>query len=250
MEKILAQKVCLITGASRGLGREIGLNLGRRGATIAVHFHQSKAAAQDLCQEIEDLGGKASAFQADATQTQALDHMLEEITERLGAINILVNNVGPYVDTPFLELSLTDYDHVMAGNLRATFLLSQQLGLLMKERGAGQIINIAATDAFHRSHSVYGLAKAALIHLTEAIALELAPEVCVNAIAPDLIADNEDMSAEFAREAVAATPSGRLVSRAEVAEMTYLFCTPAFRNVTGQTLVMDGGRSIPRINSG
>ena len=89
----------------------------------------------------------------------------------------------------------------------------------MKAREQGQIINIAATDSFHRSHSIYGLAKSGVIYLTEALALELAPHVRVNAIAPDLIADNEDMSAELESQAIAGTPLKRLVTRTEEAEM-------------------------------
>jgi NAD(P)-dependent dehydrogenase (short-subunit alcohol dehydrogenase family) len=112
------------------------------------------------------------------------------------------------------------------------------------------IINIAATDFFHRSHSIYGLAKEGVVHLTGALALELAPEVRVNAIAPDLLADNEEMTPDFTQQAVAATPLARLVTRAEVAEMVCLLCTPAFDIVTGQTIVMDGGRSIPRLALG
>ena len=246
----LTGRVCLITGAARSLGREIAWTLGRNGSMIAVHYHRSKAAALELCEQLSRLGIEALAFQADVTRADEVEAMLVEIGERLEAVDILVNNVGPYVDTAFLELPLAEFDRVMAGNVRATFLLSQRLGRAMKERGEGHIINIAATDAFHRSHSVYGLAKAGVLHLTEAMALELAPEVRINAIAPDLIADNEDMTPEFARAAVAATPLGRLVRRAEVARMVHLLCTPAFHGMTGQTLVMDGGRSIPRMVGG
>ena len=128
-------------------------------------------------------------------------------------------------------------------------MLSQAIGRRMKERGHGHIINIAATDMFHRSHSVYGLSKSGVVYLTEALALELAPEVRINAIAPDLIADNEDMSPDddFLKQAIAGTPLKKLVTRAEIAEMACLLCTSAFNSVTGQTIVMDGGRSIPRI---
>jgi NAD(P)-dependent dehydrogenase (short-subunit alcohol dehydrogenase family) len=150
------------------------------------------------------------------------------------------------VDTPFLDLPLADFERIMNGNLRATFLATQHAGKQMKARGSGCIVNIAATDAFNRNCSVYGLAKAGIIYLTEAMALELAPEVRVNAIAPDLIADNEDMSTELVEDAVSATPMARLVTRAEVAHMVYLLCAAPIGIVTGQTIVMDGGRSIPR----
>ena len=136
------------------------------------------------------------------------------------------------------------------GNVRSTFLMSQAVGKDMKERGRGHIINIAATDVFHRSHSVYGMAKAGVVYLTEAMALELAPEVRIYALAPDLIADNEGMEPDFVKQAVAGTPLRRLVTRAEIAEMVCLLCTPAFDMVTGQTIVMDGGRSLPRIAVG
>jgi NAD(P)-dependent dehydrogenase (short-subunit alcohol dehydrogenase family) len=145
---------------------------------------------------------------------------------------------------------LEDFDLVMDGNVRATFLLSQRVGRQMRARGAGRIVNIAATDYRHRSHGIYGLAKGGVIYLTEALALELAPNVSVFALAPDLIADNEDMTPDFVARAVTATPMRRLVTRTEVAAMVALLCTSAFDMMTGQTLVMDGGRSLPRMADG
>jgi NAD(P)-dependent dehydrogenase (short-subunit alcohol dehydrogenase family) len=118
----------------------------------------------------------------------------------------------------------------------------------MKANGRGHIVNIAATSAFNVSGSVYSLAKAGVVHLTEAFALDLAPEVRVNAIAPDLIAENEDNPPGLAEETIAATPLGRLVSRIEIGMMVCLMCSSAFDFVTGQTILMDGGRSIRQAN--
>jgi 3-oxoacyl-[acyl-carrier protein] reductase len=115
--------------------------------------------------------------------------------------------------------------------------------------GAGRIVNLGASDYRHRSHGVYGLAKGGVVCQTEALELELAPAVAVLAVAPDLIADNEDMTPDFAARAVAATPMRRLVTRAEVAALVALLCTPAFDMLAGRTLVMDGGRSILRMAS-
>jgi NAD(P)-dependent dehydrogenase (short-subunit alcohol dehydrogenase family) len=244
---LLAGKVCLVTGASRGLGATIARTLAGQGASVAIHYHRAQQAAQTLCAEVTAAGGAALAVQADLCDAASLAPLVTTVTERLGAIDILVNNVGPYVDTPFLDLDLADFDRVMDGNVRATFLLSQLVGRAMHARGAGRIINIAATDYRHRSHSVYGLAKGGVVYLTEALALELAPAVPVFALAPDLIADNEDMTPDFAARAVAATPMRRLVTRAEVAALVGLLCTPACDMLTGQTLIMDGGRSLPRI---
>lgn len=246
----LSGKVCLITGASRTLGAEIARRMAAYGTHVVVNYHQAQEAALALSEALVALGVKALPFQADVSQPEEVARLIADTVAQLGPIDILVNNVGPYVDTPFLDLSLADFDRILAGNIRATFLLSQAVGRQMKAQGRGHIINIAATDLFHRSHSIYGLAKSGVVYLTEAMALELAPEVHINAIAPDLIADNEEMSPDFTQRSIAGTPLGRLVTRAEIAEMVSRLCTAAFDSITGHTLVMDGGRHIPRIAMG
>jgi NAD(P)-dependent dehydrogenase (short-subunit alcohol dehydrogenase family) len=255
---LLRGKVCLITGASRGLGVEIARTAAAQGARVAVNYHRSADAAQALCAALNagaDAGTAADAaalpFQADVSEPGDVERLVDTVWETLGPIDVLVNNAGPYVDTPFLELSVADFDHVLATNLRATFLVTRAAGRRMKARGRGHVVNIAATDVFHRSHSVYGLAKAGVVYLTEAMARELAPEVRVNAVAPDLIAENEDMDPGLAERAAAATPQGRLVGRMEIAEAVCLLCAaPAFDMMTGRTIVLDGGRSLPRIAAG
>ena len=249
-EHALRGKVCLITGASRTLGATIARAMAANGAQVAINYHQSATAADALCAELSAMGVKSVAIGADVTEPAQVEQLLTATEQQLGPIDMLVNNVGPYVDTPFLDLPLADFDRILAGNVRATFLLTQAVGRLMKGRGNGNIINIAATDVFHRSHSIYGLAKQGVVHLTEAMALELAPEVRLNAIAPDLIADNEEMTADFTARSIGGTPMQRLVTRAEVAQLVCLLCTPAFAMMTGQTLVLDGGRAIPRIAFG
>ena len=247
----LKDKVCLISGASRALGAEIARRFATYGAHVAVNYHRSQDDARALCQELGAAGVRAISLQADVSQAEDAERLVHQTRQQLGPIDILVNNVGPYIDTPFINLAVADFDRILAGNIRATFLLSQLVGRQMKEQKRGHIINIAATDTFHRSHSIYGLAKSGVIHFTEAMALDLAPEVTINAVAPDLIADNEDMtSAEFVEQAIVATPLQKLVTRAEIAEMVCFMCTPLFQSVTGQTIVMDGGRSIARIANG
>lgn len=250
IREALAGKVCLVTGASRALGATIAKTLAGYGAIVAVNYLQAEEAARKVCKEINTAGGTALPFQADVSNAEQAANLVAVIWDTLGPLSLLVNNAGPFVETPFLELPVSDFDQILATNVRATFLMSQATGRRMKANGAGHLLNIAATDYRHRSHSVYGLAKAGVVHLTEAFARELAPEVRVNALAPDLIADNEGMEAGFVQKAVEATPLRRLVTRAEIAEMVCLLCTPAFDIVVGQTLVMDGGRSIPRIAMG
>jgi NAD(P)-dependent dehydrogenase (short-subunit alcohol dehydrogenase family) len=224
--------------------------MAREGAHLAINFNQSETAAQNLCVELRKLGVRAYPIQADVTKSKQVSDLVDSTLTHYGHIDILVNNVGPYVDTPFIDLKTSDFDSIISGNLRSSFLMCQRVGKLMVERGHGQIINIAATDYKNRSHSVYGLAKAGVIYLTEAFALELAPEVRIHAVAPDLIADNEDMSIELVNQATAATPMGRLVTRDEIARVVSLLCTEPFAMSTGQTVILDGGRSIPRIANG
>ena len=240
----LEGRVCLVTGASRALGASIARTLARRGAGVAVNYNRSAGAAADLCEELRALGSRAEPFNADVGDAAQASRMVAGVWERFGRIDVLVNNAGPYVDDPYLDLDVAGFDHVMATNVRATYAVTRAAGARMKESGGGCVINIAATSAFQGTHGVYGLAKAGVVHLTRQLAVELAPEIRVNCLAPGLIADNEGMDPKKVGEVVAGTPLGRLVSRAEIAEALYLLCGPAFESVTGQTILMDGGHSI------
>ena len=152
----LQGKVCLITGGARTLGAAIARRLAHAGAHVAIHYHQSADAAQDLYAELSALGVRTAAIGADVTQPEDVARLVADTWASFGAVDILVNNVGPYLDTPFLELTLADFDRIWAGNVRATFLVTQAIGRRMKARGYGQIINIAATDYVHRSYSMFG----------------------------------------------------------------------------------------------
>jgi NAD(P)-dependent dehydrogenase (short-subunit alcohol dehydrogenase family) len=240
-----------VTAGSRALGAAIAREAACHGAAVAVNYHRSEAEARALCREIESAGGKAVPLQADVTDETQARRLLDASWEALGGLDILVNNYGPWTATPFTALTSGDYDRIMEGNVRTAFLLGRDVGLRMRESGeAGQtgigvIVNIAATDAFERGRSVYGLAKAALVHLTEALAVELAPQVRVLAVAPGLIADNEDMTAAVVEAELVHTPLKRLVTRDEIAQVVCALCGPAFASVTGETIRMDGGARIP-----
>jgi NAD(P)-dependent dehydrogenase (short-subunit alcohol dehydrogenase family) len=252
LEKDLSGKHALVSGASRKLGRTICLTLAGYGVNVAVNYNQSAADAQELVSRVEAMGCRASALQADLRSSEQAISLVDAAWDRHGPIDFLINNLGTYDDRLFLDMPADVFDDIMSTNVRATYLLARAAGPRMKERGTGCIVNVAAADAYHRSHSVYGLAKQGVLYLTEALALELAPEVRVNAVAPDLMADNEDLdpSSDFARKSVSATPLGRLVRRDEVARMICLLCSSGFEFVTGQAIGMDGGRSIPRIAFG
>ena len=244
---VLAGKVALVTGSSSGAGVAIALELARHGATIAVHCRSAIDDARAVVQRITAGGGTAAAFQADLALAEAPSALVAEVEQAFGSIQVLVNNAGPFADAPFRTLKLSAWDHVMSANLRAPYLLAQRVAPGMEQRGWGRIINLGATSGFVRTHSVYGLAKAALLHLTESLALELAPAITVNAVVPSQIASaRTDTMAVYKAAAIDGTPLGRLVTEAEIGRMVALLCSADFDFVTGRAIVMDGGRTLPR----
>src|SRR5690242_9745967 len=138
LEETLRGKVCLVTGGSRGLGVEIARTMAGYGAKVAVNYRRSADAARALCDEINAGGaGSAAPFPADVSEPADVDRLVAAVWETLGPIEVLVNNAGPYVDTPFLELPVEDFDRILAANVRATFLVTRAAGQRMKERGRG-----------------------------------------------------------------------------------------------------------------
>jgi NAD(P)-dependent dehydrogenase (short-subunit alcohol dehydrogenase family) len=243
----LAGRVALVTGASHGTGVDIARALAGAGARVAVHYRSDRPAAEALVATIRAAGGAAEAFGADVARPDDVRRLVAEVQARLGPPAVAVNNAGPFNDTPFGELAERDWDYVMSANLKAVYLVAQLVAAPMRRAGWGRIVNIGATSGLVRSHGVYGLAKAALLPLTQALALELAPAVTVNALVPSQIASTRtDGMPGYKAAAVAGTPLGRLVTQEEIARMVVRLCSPEFDFVTGQAIVMDGGRAIPR----
>jgi NAD(P)-dependent dehydrogenase (short-subunit alcohol dehydrogenase family) len=248
-ELTLSGKVALVTGAARNLPAVIAQELAAAGAAVAVH---DRFLDEDLCEvarAIARTGSRELAVEGDVCSQDQMRAMVARVQGELGTINILVNGVGPFAGGPFLELSEGDWDRVMDANLKAVYLLTQLVAPAMKKVGWGRIINFSAGSADYRSASVYGLAKNALRYLTECLAVELGPSITVNAISPGQIIESAPDVAVYDSTLVARatqhTPTGRLVSRQEVAQMVVLLCSSAFDSITGQTIRMDGGWSIP-----
>jgi len=244
----LTGKVALVTASSRYTGTVIASTLAQAGTRTAIHYHGSQDRAEALVQQLSAEGREACAFGADGRQPEELRRMADEIVRHYGGVDILVNNLGPYADTPFLDLPEDQWDWIIDSNLKAAYVLTQKLAPGMIERGWGRIINIAAASAFIRSHSIYGLAKAALIYLTECLAVELAPQVTVNAISPGQIEDSElidEIDPDYKRILRQESPLKRLVTRQEIADVIVLLCSGPFDSVTGQTISMDAGWTLP-----
>lgn len=242
----LSGKVALVTGASSGAGVDIARELARLGARVAVHYRSSRAGADEVVEAIRAAGGEAATFQADMALSGDARRLVAAVDDRLGPVSVLVNNAGPFADTAFRTLTERDWDYVMNTNLKSVFLTSQLVLAGMETLGWGRIVNLGATSALVRSHSVYGLAKAALLHMTESMAVDFAPHVTVNAVVPSQIASaRTDKMPAYKAAAIAATPLKRLVTQPEIARMVALVCSPAFDFVTGRAIILDGGRSIP-----
>jgi NAD(P)-dependent dehydrogenase (short-subunit alcohol dehydrogenase family) len=245
-ETFLSGKAALVTGASSGAGVDIARELARLGARVAVHYRSSRAGADEVVEVIRAAGGEAATFQADMAVSDDVRRLVAEVDGRLGPVSVLVNNAGPFADTAFRTLTERDWDYVMNTNLKSVFLTSQLVLAGMETLGWGRIVNLGATSAFVRSHSVYGLAKAALLHMTESMAVDFAPHVTVNAVVPSQIASaRTDKMPAYKAAAIAATPLKRLVTQPEIARMVALLCSPTFDFVTGRAIILDGGRSIP-----
>jgi NAD(P)-dependent dehydrogenase (short-subunit alcohol dehydrogenase family) len=240
-------KVILVTGSSSGTGARIARAFARLGARVAIHCRSDIASAERLVREITAEGHDAVAFKADLADSALTRQLAADVSARLGAVDILVNAAGPFVGTPLLDLKDAAWDSVIAANLRAPFQLAQALGPAMVRKGWGRIVNLGATSALVRTHSVYGLAKAALIHLTQSLALELAPAVTVNAVIPSQIASaRTEALVDYKSAAIAGTPLGRLVTEEEIANVVVRICGPEFGFMTGCSIVLDGGRALPR----
>jgi 3-oxoacyl-[acyl-carrier protein] reductase len=244
----LTGKVALVTASSRYTGSVIAATLARAGAKTAVHYHTSRDQAEALVHELRADGFEARAFGADGQRPDELRRMADEILGHYGGVDILVNNLGPYDDTPFLRLPEARWDWGLNTNLKAAYVLVQKLAPGMIERRWGRVINISAASAFIRSHSIYGLAKAALIHLTEALAVELAPDVTVNAVAPGQIEESElidEVDPNYKRILRDESPLKRLVRRQHIADAIVVLCSETCSAVTGITLRMDAGWTLP-----
>jgi NAD(P)-dependent dehydrogenase (short-subunit alcohol dehydrogenase family) len=244
--KFLEGKTAFVTGASMNLGAVTARTLAEHGATVAINYLGGEPEPEDLLEALCAAGHPAYAIVGDLAAAGDARRVADQALDALGGrIDILVNNAGPFNADPFVALADGEWDRIMNVNLKAAYLMAQAAAPGMQAAGWGRIVNMAAGSAFIRNHGVYGLAKGAVILLTEALALELGPAITVNAVAPGQIVESgPDISAidpTFIDRATAHTPAGRLVTRQEVADLIVWLCSPAADLITGHTIPVDGG---------
>ena len=242
---ILRDRVALVTGAGRRLGRAIADGLGARGMRVAVHYNASAAGAHEAVAAIAAAGGDAVAFSADLSRPDAIARLVAEVAERLGAIDALVNSAAVMERTPFGAVTAEAWDAMFALNLRAPFLLTQAAAPHLT-RARGAVVNIADLAAFETwpAYVPHGISKAGVVQMTRALARTLAPDVRVNAVAPGAVLLPDEWNEESEQRLASTTPLRRLGTPDDVvAAVAYLLEADY---VTGETLVVDGGRHVRR----
>jgi pteridine reductase len=246
MDADLQGKVALVTGAARRIGAAIARRLHAAGAQVLLHYRGSEGDAAALEAELNAARGKSAArVKADLLAPVAPRALVGAALEHFGALDLLVNNASSFFPTALGEIEGGHFDELIGSNLRAPLFIAQEAAPhLRKVKGA--IVNLADIHAERplRGYLVYSVAKSGLVALTRALALELAPEVRVNAVAPGAVAWPEDGQFEPAERdrIVATTPLARLGSPEEIARAVHFLAAAPF--VTGQVLSVDGGRSV------
>ena len=238
----LQNRVALVTGGSRGIGRAIALALAAAGASVAVNYRERVEEAEAVAERIRQDGRRAATFGADVSLSIAVQSMVHDIEAELGPVDILVNNAGMAAARGLEDITEADFDLALAVNLKSAFLCTQAVLPGMRTRRWGRIVNISSIGARIGAGSVsiaYAAAKAGVEGLTRGYALRLAPEgVTVNALAPGLI-DTEMGKPLIDAGVVGRIPVGRAGTGDEIAQAVLLLVGNAF--VTGQTVAVNGG---------
>lgn len=240
----LQDKVAIVTGASRGIGRAVALALASEGASVAVNYASSSAAAEEVVATIEEMGGHAVALSADVSQADQVEALLKAVMDKWGHIDVLVNNAGITRDNLLLRMKPQDWQAVIDLNLTGVFLCTRAASKIMLKQKAGRIVNIASVSGLmgNPGQANYAAAKAGTIGFTKSVAKELASRgITVNAVAPGFIAT--DMTKDIkADEILKYIPLGRFGQADEVAGMVrFLAADPAAAYITGQVFNVDGG---------
>ncbi|MBC1212083.1 enoyl-[acyl-carrier-protein] reductase FabL [Listeria booriae] len=244
-------KVALVTGSSRGIGREIALDLAKQGYDIAINFARSRSKAEEVAKEVEALGQKAVLVRANVGDVSKLKGMFEEIDEAFGRLDVLVNNAASGVLRPIMELTESHWDWTMDINAKALLFASQEAAKRMQQNGGGKIVSLSSIGAIRylENYTTVGVSKAAVESLTRYLAVELAPMgISVNAVSGGLIEtdalDHFPNREELLADAVSKTPAGRMVAASDLVKTVSFLVSDQADMIRGQTIVVDGGRTL------
>jgi NAD(P)-dependent dehydrogenase (short-subunit alcohol dehydrogenase family) len=245
----LEGKTCLVTGASKGLGRVFALRMAKDGCDVVVNYNSSEPEAAETAAEIEKIDHRALLVKADVSKKADVEMLAQKTMDAFGKVDILINNAGIFMVRPSLELTEDDWDRTIDTNLKGVFFCSQVIGKRMAERRTGAIINISSVTAYASfpDRAAYCAAKAGVVSLTKTLAVEWSKyNIRVNCIAPayleterlrnEIKAGTRDMA-----PAVKRTPMKRLGKPEEAANVVAFLASDEASFVTGETVVVDGG---------
>lgn len=242
-ENKLPGRVALVTGAAKRLGRTVALRLAAEGADVAVHYGKSAAEARELVSEIEKLGRRSATFSAELTSVPAIQKLVADVAAHFGHLDILVNSAANFLETKFGSTTEQSWDASLDTNLKAPFFCSQAAAPHLAKSGRGAIVNFADIGGIlgWREFLPHSLSKSGIILMTRVLAKELAPAVRVNAIAPGTITMPGDPP-EWQQDFIRLAPLHRSGRPEEIADAVLFLLTAEF--LTGQTLILDGGRTL------
>ena len=247
----LKEKVAIVTGAAKGLGRAFALKLAQEGAKVMVVTRKDMDNLRQTVKQITDNGGKAQLFQADVSREEDTKAMAEATNKEFGKIDILVNNAAIYDGIkrrPFYEIGLDEWDLVMSVNVKGAFLAARAVFPYMKENKYGKIVNLASEVFFTGSHGFahYVASKGGIIGLTRALAVELGPHnICINCVAPGFTDTEASRGlADVTKYDTSKTPLRRLEKPEDLTGAVVFLVSPESDFITGQTLLVDGGRAM------
>ncbi len=241
----LKDRIVLVTGGAKRVGRSIALALAKRGAHVVITYRSSQSEAEQVTQEILSMGRKTLAIKADAMRAADVTAAVQQVIKTFGRLDVLVNNAAAFPKTPWAALNEKVWDETLDANLKGPFLFAKAAGDQMKAQRSGKIINLAdwAGERPYKNYLPYCVSKAGVIALTKALALELAPDVQVNAVAPGPVLLPEDIDEHEQKGVIAATPLRRIGSPEDVASAV-IFLVEGSDFITGAVLPVDGGRLI------
>jgi 3-oxoacyl-[acyl-carrier protein] reductase len=249
VELKLTGKIALVTGGSRGIGKEISRALALAGAHVVINYHRSREEAERLRDELAQDGHGAEVFQADVASPADVDALFAHISKIFDRLDILVNNAGIIKDNLLLSMELADWERVHDINLKGAFLCTRAAAELMMFRRAGKIINIASVSAMRggRGQTNYAAAKGGLVAFSRACAVELSGKgIQVNAVLPGMVVT--DMSGRVRKRAgeeiLKTIPCGRFGAPRDVANLVLFLASDSSDYITGQAIAVDGGQSI------
>jgi NAD(P)-dependent dehydrogenase (short-subunit alcohol dehydrogenase family) len=242
MPETIKDKVILVTGAAKRIGRSIALRLAAEGARVAIHYNHSEREARATARECGDARGDAPIFRANMESVPEIRTLFREVSERFGRLDGLVNNAARFTRFDPLKIEEADWDFIHSVNLKSVFFCCQAAAKIMLPAEGGHIVNISSLGALKpwSEHAHYCSSKAGVVMLTRALSKAWAPKISVNSVAPGVIPFGD--ADERVQRFIAATPAGRAGTGEEVAEAV-LFFLQSTRFITGQLVAVDGGLS-------